>query len=93
MSSKLFGSLISKYHKMSLPPRHENKLKYWFFFFSICSFIQQVFSGPCCVSDHGGGALEGREMGNQMTTGHFVSAATGAGQQPGEVGLLYLLDE
>ena len=46
-----------------------------------------------CQTMGGGGALEGREMGNQMTTGHFVSAATGAGQQPGEVGLLYLLDE
>ena len=41
----------------------------------------------------GWGALEGRETGDQMTTGRFVSAATGAGQQPGEVGLLYLLDE
>lgn len=39
------------------------------------------------------GTLEGRETGDQMTTGRFVSAAAGVGQQPGEVGLLYLLDE
>lgn len=59
------------------------ELPFCFVLFSICSFIQQVFSGPCCVSDpvcvyvrvraHGG-SLEGQEAGDQMTTGRFVSA-------------------
>ena len=55
-----------------------------FVFFSHL-FIQQVFSGPCCVSDPvcvcvrvracaRGGSLEGQETGDQMTTGCFVSA-------------------